>query len=224
MTKEMRPAATPRQGKPQQDFPIPTAYPDGIDDDVFLAATGDRSAFDRLVLSHQSDVVNTAFYFLGNYDDAVDATQEAFLKAYRNMGSFRGDASFKTWILMITINTVRSMKTRARAKKRSGTVTRLDQGGSAKDGCARGDNGIDPPDPKTHQTPSSLLERKEVKEALEQAILDLDERSREVVVLRDLAGESYDSIATGLGVPTSTVKSRVHRAHLELRRVMAQYL
>jgi len=196
----------------------------GIDEeDVSLAASGDRAAFDRLVLAHQDDVMNTAFYFLGNYEDAIDASQEAFLKVFRALGSFRGESSFKTWVLMITINTIRSMKTRWRAKKRSGKVLRLDPGRAHNDGTG-GEGGFDPPDPRTHQTPARLLERKELKEALEKAIFDLDERSREAVVLRDLAGASYDTIAAGMGVPTSTVKSRVHRAHLDLRQRMSRYL
>src|SRR5688500_13904241 len=98
-------------------------------EDVRLAAGGSREAFDRLVLRHQDAVVNAATYYLGNYDDAVDVAQDAFLKAYRALGEFRGSASFRTWILRVALNTARSLRARGRARKRAARIVTLSQAG-----------------------------------------------------------------------------------------------
>lgn len=187
--------------------------------DIRLAAKGDREAFDRLVLRHQHAVVSAATYYLGDYEDAVDVAQEAFFKAYRGLSRFRGRSSFKTWILRIALNTARSMRAHRRATKRGGKVTHLSPG--SRD---TSDNPtVDIEDPDVSSQPATLLERKEVKEAIEKSIAELDAESREIIVLRDISGESYEAIATELGVPIGTVKSRVHRARLELRQKMARF-
>src|SRR5688500_8043781 len=159
-------------------------------EDVRLAAGGSREAFDRLVLRHQDAVVNAATYYLGNYDDAVDVAQDAFLKAFRALGEFRGSASFRTWILRVALNTARSLRARGRARKRAARVIPLSQAGPQHLGGEAG-HGLDVADPDTSGAPAILLERKEVKAALEAAIAGLDEESREVIVLRDIAGETY---------------------------------
>jgi RNA polymerase sigma-70 factor (ECF subfamily) len=149
--------------------------------------------------------------------------QEAFLKAYKGIANFRGGASFRTWLLTITLNTARSLRTRSKAKKRSAPELRLDAQGRWPNGNSE-ERQMEVPDPEARTRPSVLLERKEVKEALEMAIADLDESARQVIVLRDIAGESYEAIAASLGLPTGTVKSRVHRARLDLQARMAHWL
>jgi len=213
--------ASPLPGSHRQ----PMAAPAGHDDqeDVRKAAAGDAAAFERLVLRYQDDVVNTAYYFLGNYDDAVDVAQDAFLKAYRGLSGFRGSSSFRTWILTIALNTARSLRIRSRAKKRSGKVIHLDAGAPENDEGA-GTRAGDVPDPDTSSGPAVLLERKELKDALEKAISGLDDISREIIVLRDIEGESYDAIAEMLDLPLGTVKSRVHRARLEVQGKMTRWL
>ena len=192
-------------------------------EDVRRAIAGDRIAFDRLVLSCQDDIVNAASYYLGNDEDGVDAAQDAFLKAYRGLAGFRGGSSFKTWVLKIAINTAHSLRARARAKKRGGGILPLgDRPGPG--GGEEEDSRHEVADPRAGATPPALLERKELKEAIEEAILDLDDESREVIVLRDIAGETYESIATALGAPLGTIKSRVHRARLELQRKLRPLL
>ena len=185
--------------------------------DVLQARQGDPVAFERLVLEYQDDVVNAAYYFLGNYEDAVDAAQEAFWKAYRGLRNFRGNSSFKTWILTIALNTARSLKTRQRAKKRSGKTVRLDQPQPCSADPDFREAGLEVPDPDTSCAPARLLERKELVQAIQRAISDLDEESRQVIVLRDISGESYEAMAAFLEIPLGTVKSRVHRARLELQ-------
>ena len=85
--------------------------------DVLAAASGDREAFDRLVLRHQQAVVDAASYYLGDLDDALEVSQEAFLRAYRGLGRFRQDATFRTWLLRITMNAARSFHQRRPRRK-----------------------------------------------------------------------------------------------------------
>ncbi|HVR74243.1 MAG TPA: sigma-70 family RNA polymerase sigma factor [Planctomycetota bacterium] len=214
-------ATGPAPGGPAEGTRAPGAGQDV--EDVRLAAAGSREAFDRLVLRHQDAVVNAATYYLGNYDDAVDVAQDAFLKAYRALGEFRGSASFRTWILRVALNTARSLRARGRARKRAARVVTPSQAGPPGSRGEEG-HGLDVADPDTSGAPATLLERKEVKAALEAAIAGLDEESREVIVLRDIAGETYEAIAAQLGIALGTVKSRVHRARLVLREKLVRYL
>jgi RNA polymerase sigma-70 factor (ECF subfamily) len=198
--------------------PIPLHPSSGAEiEDVRLAAQGDRTAFDRLVLACQDDVVSAASYYLGNDEDGADAAQEAFLKAYRALPGFRLGSSFKTWVIRIALNTAKSIRMRGRAKKR---------GGGARRAPGPGDEagGVEIAGPEVSSSPSALLERKEIKEALEKAIVELEHEAREVIVLRDLSGRSYEEIAAALDLPLGTVKSRVHRARLELQKKLAPYL
>jgi RNA polymerase sigma-70 factor (ECF subfamily) len=218
--KPEAPRALPVTGAPEEG---PREARAREEDDLRSARAGDRAAFDRLVLSCQDDVVSAASYFLGSYDDAVDAAQEAFLKAYRGLAGFRGGASFKTWVIRIALNAARSLRTRARARKRGGgQVVSMD--GLAAGKVADAGSPIEVADPRDGARPAALLERRELKEAIERAIVELDPEAREVIVLRDLSGQSYEEIAAALGLPLGTVKSRVHRARLELQAKLRPWL
>ncbi len=184
--------------------------------DVRAACDGDRGAFDRLVLRHQQAVLNTAFYLLSDYQDALEVAQETFLKAYRGLAGFRSEASFRTWILRITTNSARSLRSRMRAKKRSANLVSLSAEADDRPALEVAD--------RRETDPAALLQRKEVKEALEEAIASLDPQYREIVVLRDISGESYEAISESLGVPLGTVKSKIHRARLQLREAMTPLL
>ena len=187
--------------------------------DVQMAVGGSREAFNRLVLRYQDVVVHVASHSLNNPEDAFDAAQDAFLKMFRSLRSFRGGCAFRTWLLHIVINSARSLRTRQTAKKRGGQIS-----GRFALELTSIDPSNEPPDPYTLDAPAALLERKEVKNALEQAIGELGDSDREVILLRDISGHSYESIATQLDLPLGTIKSRVHRARLELRRKMEPYL
>jgi RNA polymerase sigma-70 factor (ECF subfamily) len=176
------------------------------------AAAGDRAAFGRLVERYQDAVMTAARYLVRDPEDAEDVAQEAFFRAYRSLVGFAGRSSFRTWLLTITANAARSFQARSRARKRSAPVIRIDAATSGEGGEA-----ADIPEPEGLSSPESQAMRAELKQALEAAIAELDEESRTAVVLRDLAGESYEDIAAALGLPLGTVKSRIHRARLELR-------
>ncbi|MCZ6793458.1 MAG: sigma-70 family RNA polymerase sigma factor [Planctomycetota bacterium] len=214
MAPYLRPALTetlrPSSRAPEE----PPSTPDG--EDLQAAALGDGDAFGRLVGRHQQAVMNAAFYYSGDREDALEVSQEAFVKAYRALKGFRGEASFRTWILRITVNTARSFTARKRAKKRSASLVSLSSGGE------NAGSGVEVADPG--DSPAALLERKEVKEAIEEAIAGLEPEARELIVLRDISGRPYDEISEVLALPIGTVKSKVHRARLELRRKLERYL
>ncbi len=202
--------------------PAPLERSKGVEIDPERA--GNREAFDRLMLHHQDAVVNAVTYYLQNHEDALDVAQETFLKAYRGLARFRGQCSFRAWILRIALNTARSLRARRRSKKRGGGSRRVLAPWPSTDSSDAGDPLGRIPDPDTSSAPGRLLERKEVKEAIEQAIVGLDDDAREIIILRDISGKSYESIAAALDLPMGTVKSRVYRARLELREKMAPYL
>ena len=181
------------------------------------ARAGDREAFGRLVELHQEAVLTAAGYLSGSHEDAADIAQEVFLRAWRSIAGFAGNSSFRTWLLVITANTSRSLAARRKAKKRASQVIRLDGESAEREP-------IDVAEPDGRGCPETMALRRELKEVLETAIAGLDEESKTMVVLRDLLGESYESIAQTVGLPLGTVKSRIHRTRLELREKVRKYL
>jgi RNA polymerase sigma-70 factor (ECF subfamily) len=202
-------------------LPLPQKAPAaaGLDEEarwIQEAARGDRAAFGRLVERHQDAVMTAARYLVRSPEDAEDVAQEALLRAFRSIAGFAGRSSFRTWLLTITTNAARSFQALSRAKKRTGQVVRIDAGEPGE--------GADIPEPGGLSSPEKQALRAERKEALEAAIAELDEESRSALVLRDLSGESYEDIAGSLGLPLGTVKSRIHRARLELRERLRRLL
>ncbi len=189
------------------------------EDDIRAAQRGHKNAFDRLVLRYQTYVFNTARSLLRNRDDALDVTQDVFLKAYCGLDRFRRDASFKTWIFRITLNAVNSFRARGRARKRSARIISLD----ARTSGESGDTTVfEPEDLRSGSSPVVASERRELKSALEKAIADLDPEYRKIIELRDVVGESYEAIAHTLNTKLGTVKSKIHRARRSLQsRMMA---
>jgi RNA polymerase sigma-70 factor (ECF subfamily) len=179
---------------------------------------GHPAAFGELVLRHQDRAYNLAYRLTGSHEDAADAVQEAFLKAYRAMPSFRRQSSFYTWLFRILVNEVRS-------KRRSGASRRpafsLDAAESRSAGpIADGPAGLpsDGPDPAEQ---ASLAERRQIVEVALQS-LEFDQRT--IIALRDLEGRDYAEIAEVLGCAQGTVKSRLHRARMALKDALAPRL
>ena len=190
-------------------------------DESFVAAAsrGDRESFDHLVEKHQQSVINAAFYYLGHHEDALEVAQESFLKAWKALDGFKGKASFRTWLLRITLNTARSFHSHRTALKRSGSTATLSMS-TADSGEDEGDREIADSSREPHQ----LVEKKELGEVIEKAIGSLEEDARRIIILRDILGESYQAIASEEGLTLGTVKTRVHRARLELRVILADFL
>ncbi len=179
------------------------------DDDRRLIADclgGRRDAFGELVSRYQARLYNAAIRLVDNPEDAADVVQDAFLNAYQSLHTFKGDAEFFTWLYRIAFNTAISLK----RKKRS--AISLDAGGP--------DGGIDPDDPSEYIKPGAALERSEDERQLQEAMNRLSHEHREVLILKDIEGMKYEEIAEILGVPIGTIRSRLHRARLELRDLL----
>ena len=162
---------------------------------------GDKSAYDALVRKYQSRIVNLVSRFVRNPSDALDVTQEAFLKAYRALPSFRGDSAFYTWLYRIAVNTAKNFLAVQSRRPLE----------------------LDFPDPEVEQnvldkalkdidTPEALLLTAEIQATVIAAIDDLPEDLRMAVTLRELDGLSYEEIATLMECPIGTVRSRIFRA------------
>lgn len=181
------------------------------------AKSGDLEAFDALVIRYQERIYGLVHRAVGDGEDARELTQETFVKAFRNLLRFREEAAFSTWIYRIAINL-------ATSKKRT-YVKRRKLGGVSLDASVRTRSGevhVEPED--STQEPTEVYRRKEIQERIHRAIGELDEAHRKMVVLRDLEGLSYEEIAATLDLPIGTVRSRLHRARLELREKLKDLL
>jgi RNA polymerase sigma-70 factor (ECF subfamily) len=183
------------------------------DDDlkyVSLCKKGDVDAFEVLVRRHEKRIFNIAYRVVGNYDEACEIVQDAFVSAYKNIKGFKGEARFSTWLYAICINHSRNrlkqLKTRQYREGRS-----LDDPIMTPDGELL----ADPPSSE----PSALdrLEARDVQQRVQRCINALDAEFREVIVLRDIQGFSYEEISAMLKVPEGTVKSRLFRAREAMR-------
>jgi RNA polymerase sigma-70 factor (ECF subfamily) len=178
------------------------------DDDAGFVARcqrGDAEAFAVLVRRHQKRMLNVAFRMIGHYDEACDVVQEAFLAAYRAIGKFRGDARFSTWLCGIVMNHARThiQRKTVRSRREAGS---LDDPEELKSGRLINE-------PRSHETSIvERIEKQELQAKIQECIGLLDGEQREVLVLRDIQGFSYEEIGVMLKLPEGTVKSRLFRA------------
>ena len=183
------------------------------DDDAGFVARcqrGETEAFSVLVRRHQKKMLNIAYRMIGDYDEACDVVQEAFLSAYRAIGKFRGDARFSTWLCGIVLNHSRSHMKRKTARSRH-------EAGSLDD-PVKSEGGSFLNEPRSQE--ESVVERLEKRERdakVQECIGSLDGEQREVLVLRDIQGFSYEEIGVMLKLPEGTVKSRLFRARNALK-------
>jgi RNA polymerase sigma-70 factor (ECF subfamily) len=180
----------------------------GPDDDATLvssAQTGDLQAFEQLVTKHQKKMLNIAYRLIGDYDDACEVMQDAFVSAYRNIKTFRGDAKFTTWLTTITLNLSKNRLKQMRSRQ-SHEAYSLNDPIQTDDGTMT----IDPPS----KEPSVLdrMETQDIRTRVQDCIKALDADFREVLVLRDMQDFSYEEIGHMLKVREGTVKSRLFRA------------
>lgn len=173
---------------------------------------GDATAFEVLVADRSGEIYGLLFRLTENPEEARDLTQETFLRAFQNIGNFRGDADLRTWIYRIAINQARNRWRWWRRRKQDATVS-LDAPdgpfGQPLNATLRAEGGGDP----EQQTLARERER-----ALRSALTTLGSAYREAVVLRDIEGFSYEEIAVTLEISIGTVKSRLSRGREELRR------
>jgi RNA polymerase sigma-70 factor (ECF subfamily) len=184
--------------------------PSGEERLIAAAQAGDREAFDRLVRLHDRSVLRLALRFVRTEDEARDIYQESFLKAYRGLRSFRGDASFETWLLRI-VSSVSLDHLRARAVR---PETGWSDAADAPAMAAR----LDPPDERPEHDPERALARREIRRRIEAALASLPPRERLVFEMRHYEGMRLRLIGEAIGTTEETVKNCLYRAHQHLRR------
>lgn len=176
---------------------------------VHASLSGNNEAFEELVKKYEKLIYNTSYQLLGNPDDAFDVSQDTFIKAYRSLGSFRGDSKFSTWLYKICQNTVKDY---IRSKTRRQTVSLTAYGEDDTKEIQ-----LDIPDNDISSQPDRSYEREECREAVREAIAHLSEDHKNVIILRDIQGYSYDEISEILNLEIGTVKSRLNRARLAVK-------
>ncbi len=183
---------------------------DGVPDLVRRAQRGEIAAFNTLVIRHQNAAYSLAFRFLRSREAAEDVTQEAFLRAWRAIDTFRGER-FRSWLLRIVANAARDELRRGKRRPQRS----LDE---ARDDPDRAS--IDPVEPGLG--PQARAEQAELRQVLERALGELPEEWRMAVLLSDVHGLAYEEIAETTGVPLGTVKSRLSRARARLRDLLRE--
>lgn len=183
----------------------------GDDALVRLAAQGDVDAFDTLVGRHQERIFNVCLWILGDRDEAADAAQDAFIRAYRFLPKFRGDSSFGTWLGRIAVNVARDAAAKRGKSPRNFSSFEDDEG----------DNVFDPPSNAPH--PGESMLRDERRRVVRRALDGLAEHHRVVLVLFDLQGHAYEEVSAILNLPLGTVKSRLNRARAALRQALEEH-
>lgn len=190
------------------------------DDDAGFVARcrqGETEAFSVLVGRHQKKMLNIAYRMVGDYEEACDIVQEAFLSAFRAIGKFRGDARFSTWLCGIVLN---HAKTHIAQR-----TTRIRREGVSLDDALRPEDGpllngfCSPEEPVVER-----IAKRERDAKIQQCIESLDGEYREVLILRDIRGHSYEEIGVMLKLPEGTVKSRLYRARTALKGSLRQVL
>ncbi|MEG0778127.1 MAG: sigma-70 family RNA polymerase sigma factor [Oscillospiraceae bacterium] len=177
---------------------------------VLQAQSSDSDSFEKLVLYNQTKVYNLALRMVGNPDDAFDMSQEAFIKAYNSLGSFRGDSRFSVWLYRLTTNVCLDFL-RSEGRKSHNSLTFMGDDEDSKE--------LEIPDDRF--SPETLVEKKELRERLSHGLMRLPKDYRAILLLREIDGLSYDEIAAALSLEEGTVKSRIFRARKKLCSILS---
>ena len=178
---------------------------------VARAGAGDQEAFEQLVRDNQNRVYSLAVRLVGDREEAADLAQEAFLRAWQGLAAFQGESSFSTWIYRLTTNVCIDYLRRKKRRQEVEPAVSLDDEDS---GWA------EPAD--AGQDPQRKLEEAERSRALSRGLERLPEHQRQVLVMRELSGLSYQEIGAATGLDLGTVKSRIARARLALRKILLE--
>jgi RNA polymerase sigma-70 factor (ECF subfamily) len=162
---------------------------------------GDRAAFNQLVLKYRSRVMGVAARMIGERAEAEDLAQDVFVKVFRSLRDFDGRSLFSTWLYRIAANHCLNYRKRKSRERRLTEAMKV----------------LEPLRIDGPATPHALLERRQLNTLLEKAIEALPEVQRIVLILRDMEGLSYEEIADCLGVELGTVRSRLHRARMDVQ-------
>ena len=175
------------------------------------ARDGDQDAFEQLVRDNEKRIYTLALRMTGSREDALDLAQDAFFQAWKALPTFQGESSFATWIYRLTTNLCIDYIRRQQRRRETVSAVSLDDSDSPFP---------EPADPG--QDPHRALEQTELRRAVERGLQALPEAQRQVLVLRELSGLSYQEIGERLDLDLGTVKSRIARARLALRKILLQ--
>ena len=184
-----------------------TALLSDMSDEILVLRTqgNDMEAFEELVYRYRNNVFALSWHFVRNREDAWDLSQDVFIKAYRGIRSFRGQSSFKTWLLRITVNTCKDFLKR----KRLPTVS-LEH---LRQGYNKGDWG---------KTPIRQAEKRELGNAILEALEKISCKHKMAFILREFEGMSYEEMAEVMGCSIGTVMSRLYYARKQLRKLLRE--
>ncbi|MEM9488278.1 MAG: sigma-70 family RNA polymerase sigma factor [Myxococcota bacterium] len=177
----------------------------------------DEKAFRQMVERHRDQVFNVIYRMLGNREEAEDLAQEVFITVFKSIDSFRGESKFSTWLYRITVNHSKN-RIKYLARRHDRDQHQYDETlikTSAESALTA---------PTQAPRPDKHLEGVELERLVQRCIAELDEDHRALLVLRDIQELSYDEIGSITGLPAGTVKSRLHRARLALRKKMQKYM
>ena len=172
---------------------------------------GDANAFEELVLANQKNVYNLALKMTKNEDDALDVSQEAFLKAFSQLDAFRGDSKFSVWLYRLTYNLcIDFLRKKPKSQVVSLSAYQDDSGDT-----------VDIELPDVRELPEDITFRRELRKEIASSINELSQSHREILVMREINDMSYGEIAQTLNISEGTVKSRLARARLSLANILA---
>jgi RNA polymerase sigma-70 factor (ECF subfamily) len=174
---------------------------------------GDDKAFSEIVLTYQKKVFNIAFRMLGNREEAKELSQEVFLSVLDSIKELREEVKFESWLTQITLNHCRNRWKYLKRRQYFKTDS-LDDPIETEDGEMERQV-LDPSD-----NPETLLEKKMIRQFVQRGLSKLKEDQREMIVLRDLQGYSYEELGKLFSLPEGTIKSRLHRARMDLKEIL----
>jgi RNA polymerase sigma-70 factor, ECF subfamily len=175
---------------------------------------GDTQLYHQLIRPYERSVYKMALSYMKNEADAEDVAQEAFLKAFHHLASFRSESKFSTWLVGIALNEARSRLRRDGVLRMDSLDDTTEDGGHTHPAILR----------DWREVPSEALERKEVRQMLQKAITGLPEKYREVFILRDVEEMDIFETAAALSITVANVKVRLHRARLMLQKQLSPLL
>lgn len=177
------------------------------------AQKGEVEAFEQLIRDYEKRILNYCFRMLGNLSDAEDAAQEVFVKIFRFIGSFNGQSSFSTWLYRIASNVCLDLLRKAKRRPQDTVSIHQENDDGEEYSIAIED---------TEPNPYERAQLSEAQQALKKALEQLSDEHRQVVILRDIEGLSYEEIAEAMGTAPGTVKSRLNRARQMLKKLLEQ--
>ncbi len=176
------------------------------------AKKGDEKSFESLILGCRTKAYNIAIRYLKNEEDALDALQESFIKIFRHLNSFKEDSRFDTWVYRIVVNTCNDMLRKNSGRKITDSIFRKDDDNK--------ETILEIPDSTT--SPEEVYDKKEKSEYILSCLDKLNQDQKEIIILRDIQGFSYDEISEILNCSVGTVKSRINRSRFRLREFLME--